>query len=66
MDASAGWHREGRVVLDFQVLSTLLETYRAALCKPVRTFRIGARWFDFNRYRYLVGVINLSTGSWYR
>jgi dihydropteroate synthase len=32
----------------------------------VRTFRIGARWFDFNRYRYLVGVINLSTDSWYR
>jgi dihydropteroate synthase len=27
---------------------------------------MGGREFDFNRYRYLVGVINLSTDSWYR
>jgi len=53
-------------VLDYQVLSALLETYRAALGKPVRTFNLGGRLFDFNRYRYLVGVINLSTDSWYR
>jgi dihydropteroate synthase len=33
---------------------------------PVRTFTVGGRLFDFNRYRYLVGVINLSTDSWYR
>jgi dihydropteroate synthase len=53
-------------VLDHHVLSTLLETYRDTLGKPVRTFPIGGRLFDFNRYRYLVGVINLSTDSWYR
>jgi dihydropteroate synthase len=54
------------IVLDAQVLSALLETYRDALGKPVRTFTLGGRLFDFNRYRYLVGVINLSTDSWYR
>ncbi len=53
-------------MLDYQVLSALLETYRAALGQPVRTFSLGGRLFDFNRYRYLVGVINLSTDSWYR
>ena len=53
-------------VLDFQVLRTLLDAHRGALGRPVRTFRIGERVFDFNRFRYLVGVINLSTDSWYR
>jgi dihydropteroate synthase len=53
-------------VLDCQALNTLLKTYAAALDKPVRTFRIGERCFDFNRHRYLVGVINLSPDSWYR
>jgi dihydropteroate synthase len=53
-------------VLDYHVLRPLLETYRDALAQPVRTFTIGQRLFDFNRYRYLVGVINLSTDSWYR
>lgn len=53
-------------MLDHQALSALLDTYRATLSKPVRTFAIGGRPFDFNRYRYLVGVINLSTDSWYR
>lgn len=53
-------------MLDFQILNTLLKAYPTALDKPVRAFRIGERWFDFNRCRYLVGVINLSTDSWYR
>lgn len=53
-------------MLDYQVLAPLLTTYREALGKPVRTFAIGERLCDFNRYRYLVGVINLSTDSWYR
>ncbi len=48
------------------VLSDLLEQYRESIGQPVRTFRIGDRYFDFNRFRYLVGVINLSTDSWYR
>ncbi len=53
-------------MLDHRVLSALFDTYRDVLDKPVRTFAIGDRWFDFNRHRYLVGVINLSTDSWYR
>jgi dihydropteroate synthase len=54
------------VVLDHRALSDVFDTYRHALDQPVRSFTIGGRFFDFNRYRYLVGVINLSTDSWYR
>ena len=53
-------------MLDHRVLKSLLDANREAVCQPVRTFDIGGRPFDFNRYRYLVGVINLSTDSWYR
>ena len=53
-------------LLDHRVLQSLLDAHREAVCQPVRTFDIGGRRFDFNRYRYLVGVINLSTDSWYR
>ncbi|ETX07199.1 dihydropteroate synthase [Candidatus Entotheonella palauensis] len=53
-------------MLDFQALSALLKQYHGSIGQPVRTFRIGDRFFDFNRFRYLVGVINLSTDSWYR
>jgi dihydropteroate synthase len=53
-------------MLDHRALSEVFATYHKALNHPVRTFPIGGRLFDFNRYRYLVGVINLSTDSWYR
>lgn len=53
-------------MLDHQVLGALFEKYRRTSNQRVRTFAIGGREFDFNRYRYLVGVINLSTDSWYR
>lgn len=53
-------------MLDYQVLAPLFSKYRDMLGKSVRTFTIGGRQFDFNRYRYLVGVINLSTDSWYK
>jgi hypothetical protein len=53
-------------MLDHQALHRVFMTYQQALNHPVRTFTIGGRLFDFNRYRYLVGVINLSTDSWYR
>jgi dihydropteroate synthase len=56
----------GRNVLDQRALYEIFDTYRPALARPVRTFTIGGRFFDFNRHRYLVGVINLSTDSWYR
>jgi len=53
-------------VLDYRVLSEVLAQYRQAVGLPVRSFPIGGRFFDFNRYRYLMGVINLSPDSWYR
>jgi dihydropteroate synthase len=53
-------------VLDYRALSAVFDAYRRALDMPVRTFTIGEQFFDCNRYRYLVGVINLSTDSWYR
>lgn len=53
-------------MLDQRALYEIFDTYRQALERPVRTFTVGDRFFDFNRYRYLVGVINLSTDSWYR
>ncbi len=58
--------REGVIVLDYRALSEVFARYRQALDTPVRTFSIGGQFFDFNRYRALVGVINLSTDSWYR
>ncbi|MGQ4807667.1 Dihydropteroate synthase [Candidatus Entotheonellaceae bacterium PAL068K] len=53
-------------MLDHRALRQVFDTHRLALDRPVRTFTIGHEFFDFNRYRYLVGVINLSTDSWYR
>ena len=44
-------------MLDHHVLSALLEQYRGARGKPVRTFTLGGRLFDFNRYRYLVASL---------
>ena len=43
-------------MLDHQPLHHVFTTYQHALNHPVRTFTIGGRLFDFNRYRYLVGV----------
>lgn len=53
-------------MLDFRVLRDLLGRHGAALDHRVRDFSIGGRRFDFNRGRYLTGVINLSPDSWYR
>ena len=53
-------------MLDHRALCDVFDRYRQAFDTSVRTFTIGERLFDFNRYRYLVGVINLSTDSWYR
>lgn len=53
-------------MLDHRALSEVFDAYRQALHYDVRSFSVGGRVFDFNRYRYLVGVINLSTDSWYR
>lgn len=53
-------------MLDHRMLHAVFDRYREVLDTPVRAFTVGDREFDFNRYRYLVGVINLSTDSWYR
>lgn len=53
-------------MLDLRVLRALLEQHGGALDRPIRSFSIGGRPFDFERHRYLTGVINLSPDSWYR
>ena len=53
-------------VLDFRILKQLFDSYGDLLDKPVHGFDIGGRRFDFNRHRYITGVINLSSESWYK
>ena len=47
-------------------LHELHEKYSDALKAPVEAFTIGDRSFDFNTDHAIMGVINLSTDSWYR
>ena len=53
-------------MLDFKVVHRLLEAHAEALQHEVRPFQIGPVAFDFSSRRYLTGVINLSTDSWYK
>jgi dihydropteroate synthase len=53
-------------VLDLNTLRDLLSRHGADLERPVRSFSIGGRPFDFNRRRALMGVVNLSPDSWYQ
>lgn len=53
-------------MLDFKVVDQLLRAHGAALRHDIRPFTIGSKVFDFAARRYLTGVINLSTDSWYR
>jgi len=52
-------------VLDLKTLRDLLARHGDDLDRTVRGFEIGGRAFDFNRRRALMGVINLSSDSWY-
>jgi dihydropteroate synthase len=52
-------------MLDFRAIAPLLERHRAALAHEVPGFRVGSVDLDFSR-RHLVGVVNLSTDSWYK
>ncbi len=52
-------------MLDFVRIRQLLAEHGAALDHPVPGFRLGEVDLDFSR-PHLVGVINLSTDSWYR
>lgn len=53
-------------MLDFRTIRRRLERYGHVLELPVKNLEIGGRTFDFQRHRYLTGVINLSPDSWYR
>ena len=53
-------------MLDLALLAELHAKYPAAVGVPVMDFSLGARRFDFEATKYLMGVVNLSTDSWYR
>ena len=53
-------------MLDLSVVQRVLERHGAALGARVPGFRVGDVDLDFERERHLVGVINLSTDSWYK
>ena len=53
-------------MLTLQELARIAEGDADCLTAEVRSFRIGSRTFDFSKGPALMGVINLSPGSWYR
>ncbi len=53
-------------MLTLEHLAELVEKNRPAAQMKVREFAIGGREFHFNTAPAIMGVINLSAGSWYR
>jgi dihydropteroate synthase len=53
-------------MLTLEYLAELLEQNRAATQVKVKEFSIGSRHFNFNSRPSIMGVINLSSDSWYR
>lgn len=53
-------------MLSMEQISGLLEQNRAAAAARVKEFTIGGRPFDFNAQPAIMGVVNLSSDSWYR
>jgi len=53
-------------MLSLEQLAALLEQNRAAANSRVAEFSIGGRKFNFNSSPAIMGVVNLSAGSWYR
>jgi dihydropteroate synthase len=53
-------------VLKLEQLAELLEKNRHAASVRVKEFSIGGKKFNFNSQPAIMGVINLSTDSWYR
>jgi dihydropteroate synthase len=53
-------------MLKLEQLAELLEKNRAAASARVKEFSIGGRPFAFNSQPTIMGVINLSSDSWYR
>ena len=53
-------------MLRLEDLGELLEKNRDAASAPVKEFTIGSRKFAFNSRPAVMGVVNLSSDSWYR
>ena len=53
-------------MLAIEQLAELLERNRAAARATVKEFSIGGRQFSFNSRPAIMGVVNLSSDSWYR
>ena len=53
-------------MLTLEQLAELLEEHRAAASARVKEFSIGGKPFNFNSRPAIMGVINLSSDSWYR
>src|ERR1043165_6981136 len=53
-------------MLTLEHLAELLSANREAARVPVREFSLRGQLFDFNRRRFIMGVINLSSESWYK
>jgi dihydropteroate synthase len=53
-------------MLNLEQLAGLLENNRAAAAARVKEFSVGGRPFAFNAQPAIMGVINLSSDSWYR
>lgn len=53
-------------VLSLEDLFALADPYREELDLPVRNFTVGGVQFSFDESPAIMGVINLSTDSWYR
>ena len=53
-------------MLTLEFLAELVEKNRSATHANVREFALGGREFRFNSEPAIMGVVNLSAGSWYR
>src|SRR5260370_3261403 len=58
--------RELFLMLKLEHLSELIEKHREAAAAQVKEFALGGELFPFNARPAIMGVINLSTDSWYR
>src|SRR5260370_7663334 len=59
-------NRELFLMLKLEDLSELIEKHREAAAAQVKEFALGGELFPFNTRPAIMGVINLSTDSWYR
>jgi dihydropteroate synthase len=53
-------------MLTLEFLAELLELHRDAARSHVKEFEVGGRHFPFNTEPAIMGVVNLSSDSWYR